>query len=86
LTGRAAAATAQALNQPLTEFPSHHASFLSGAGSVYSADEVNLAQERAMERWPADRRLVGRSALRGMVGRATRSSFSTGWGSRSPDL
>jgi hypothetical protein len=30
MTGRAAAATAQALNQPLTEFPSHHAGFLGG--------------------------------------------------------
>jgi len=30
LTGRAAAVTAQALKQPLTEFPSHHGGFLGG--------------------------------------------------------
>jgi pimeloyl-ACP methyl ester carboxylesterase len=30
MTGRAAAATAQALDQPLTEFPSHHGGFLGG--------------------------------------------------------
>jgi len=30
MTGRAAAATAQALSQPLTEFPSHHGGFLGG--------------------------------------------------------
>jgi hypothetical protein len=30
MTGRAAAATAQALNLPLTEFPSHHGGFVGG--------------------------------------------------------
>jgi hypothetical protein len=46
MTGRAAAATAQALNQPLTEFPSHHGGFLGGEFGYAGEPEAFAARLR----------------------------------------
>jgi pimeloyl-ACP methyl ester carboxylesterase len=46
MTGRAAAATAQALNQPLTEFPSHHGGFLGGESGYAGEPEAFAARLR----------------------------------------
>ncbi len=46
MTGRAAAATAQALNQPLTEFPSHHGDFLGGEFGYAGEPEAFAARLR----------------------------------------
>jgi pimeloyl-ACP methyl ester carboxylesterase len=46
MTGRAAAATAQALNQRLTEFPSHHGGFLGGEFGYAGEPEAFAARLR----------------------------------------
>lgn len=46
MTGRAAAATAQALNEPLTEFPSHHGGFVGGESGYAGEPEAFAARLR----------------------------------------
>jgi hypothetical protein len=46
MTGRAAAAMAQALNQPLTEFPSHHGGFVGGEFGYAGEPEAFAARLR----------------------------------------
>jgi pimeloyl-ACP methyl ester carboxylesterase len=46
MTGRAAAATAQALNLPLTEFPSHHGGFVGGEFGYTGEPEAFAARLR----------------------------------------
>jgi pimeloyl-ACP methyl ester carboxylesterase len=46
ITGRAAAATAQALKLPLTEFPSHHGGFLGGESGYAGEPEAFAARLR----------------------------------------
>ena len=48
MTGRAAAATAQALNKPLTEFPSHHGGFLGGEFGYAGEPAAFAARLRAV--------------------------------------
>jgi hypothetical protein len=48
MTGRAAAATAQALGKPLTEFPSHHGGFLGGEFGYPGEPEAFAARLRAV--------------------------------------
>jgi len=46
LTGRTAAAAAEALDQPLTVFPSHHGGFLGGEFGQHGEPEAFAARLR----------------------------------------